>query len=967
MSKEQMTKKLYAQLREARMRHNDAEALAVLNQIIAADPTDQNARAQAAELSNKAIVALTTKLEVAVAQGNEDAIHDTVQQLESLVPQTQLKTLPIYTQVKASLVKKNSMHQATVKNTAGAARTKLLYRQFREAQRARQDEKAFDLLKEILSIDSTDDDARSQSVEIGKRLSAQKAPELSRLLRAGDIEPLSEMVGRMNQWADKNFLSTLPDYSAADTLVTAMRRKKVMGCIEERFAKLRQNPPSLEEQENEASEIEKLATEYGIIFESDEQAFLRRIHNDYGASQTLIKQEKKAAEISEEIDEINRRIQLCAFKNDVEIEQVIARLDFFSAESGALDYITAQRDEICSRINASKLKLHQLLKKRTIKARVICAITLLFISGCGLLLHAHGTAPQSVQEIILCMESKNVNLARELVQSKTLGTFCKELVSTDYEQARLKLARWVAQYDKLLDKARAMTMEMQMQAEKLDASSISYNLELIKKMASLHETLAKNYNWKMSDDDSRRWTQFQESLVALKNVVLAKYQAPPQKATLSELRDLFAEFRKNAAIFNFTEDEHEEVHRAISSVARDILLYKDQTKVPSENDIERSLDFFREYSESLMLDNSIQNKLNELRNAVQQYKKLDNKLQKASTIGEYARTLSVITILKPYMPDVCDANEVSLITSKLCSELAFEHALSNSKLRFNKETLPHSLLEKILDIFQTRGKDAYMGFPPAIRSCIDAITEENNKLWNNDYDEVVSDTGKVYIGKTSKINDKLTIIKYQSDGTNTGEVVRLEQGSYTKKRMKIATMREDLGFRRIDLQRSSTPPADLLHRIASEGADIYPQFARAWLFKQTIDLMDSFTEPLANGMAFSPSMTADVTEFLKLASKHNLRPGCWLDTHSAKQDKEFYDFFAKAAKHNYHAEIESNLSILLKSTLSFVGFVDSDGRFVCKENQDAKLYYISFGGEKPTLTPALRGRVKPYTPLFTLE
>ena len=953
------------------MLHNDAEALAVLNQIIAADPTDQNARTQAAELSNKAIVALATKLEVAVAQGNEGEIHDIVQQMESLVPQAQLNTLPIYTQVKASLVKKDSMHQATVKNTAGAARTKQLYRQFREAQRARQDEKAFDLLKEILSIDPTDDDARSQCVEIGKRLSAQKAPELSRLLRAGDIDPLSEMVDRMNQWADKSFLSTLPDYSAADTLVTAMRRKKVMGCIEERFAKLRQNPPSLEEQENEASEIEKLATEYGIILQSDEQAFLRRIHSDYGDSQTLIKQEKKAAEISETIDEINSQRQLCAFKNDVEIEQLIARLDSCLAEAGELDYIAAQRDEICSRINTGKLKLHQLLKtrkrSRTIKARVICAITLLLISACCLLLYAHGEAPQSVQEIKLCMESKNVNLARDLVQSKTLVTYCKELVSTDYKQARLKLARWVAQYDKLLAKARAMTKEMQMQAEKLDASSISQNLELTKKMASLHETLVNNYNWKMSDDDSRRWNQFTESLAALKDVALAKYQAPPHKATLSELRDLFAEFRKNAAIFNFTEEEHDEVHRAISSVARDILLYRDQTKVPSEDDIERSLDSFREYSESLMLDNSIQNELNELRNAVHQYKKLDTKLLKASTIGEYARTLSIITILKPYMPDVCDANDVSLITSKLCSELAFEHALSHSKLRFNKEKLSQSLLEKILDIFQTRGKDAYMGFPPAIRSCIDAITEENNKLWNNNFDEVVSDTGKVYVGKTSKINDTLIVNRYQSDGTDSGKVVRLEQGTYTKKRMKIATMREDLGFRRIDLQRSSTPPADLLRRIASEGADIYPQFARAWLFKQTIDLMDSFSEPLANGMAFSPSMAADVAEFLKLAGKHNLRPGCWLDTHSAKQDKEFYDFFAKAAKHNYHAEIERNLSILLKSTLTFAGFADSTGRFVCKTNQDANLYYISFGGEKPTLAPALRGRVKPYTPLFILE
>ena len=953
------------------MRHNDAEALAVLNQIIAADPTDRNARAQAAELSNKAIVSLAKKLEVAVAQGKDDEIHNIVQQMESLVPQDQLKNFPIYTQVKAGLVRKDNMRQATEKNTAGAARTKQLYRQFREVQRMRQDEKAFDLLKEILSIDSTDDEARSQSVEIGKRLCAQKAPELSRLLRAGDIEPLSKMVDRMNQWADKSFLSTLPDYSAADTLVTTMRKKKAIGSIEERFAKLRKSSISLEEQESEASEIERTATEYGIVLERDEQAILRRIHRDYGDSQDLIKQEMMAAEISEKLDEINRQRQLCAFKNDEEIEQLIALLDSCSAEAEGLNCIADQRDVICSRINSDKLMLHQLLdtrkRSRVIRARSASAITLFLIFAGFFLLYAHSEAPKGVQEIKVCMESKNVNWARDLVQSKTLVTYCKEFVSTDYKQARLKLVRWVAQYDKLLDKIRAMTKEMQMQAEKLDMSSLSHNLELVMNMLALKETLESNYKWKMSGVDSQRWFQFEESLKTLRDVALAKYKTPPHKATLRELRDLYAEFRTNTRFFRFTEDEHEEVRRAISSVARNILLYRDQTRVPSEDDIERSMDFFRKYSESLMLDNSIQNELNVLRNAVQQYKTLDTNLLNASTIGEYARALSIITILKPYMPDACDADEVSRITSDVCSDLAFEHALSNSKLRINKEKLSRSLLEKILAIFQTRGKDAYMGFPPAIRSCIDAITEENNELWNNNYYEVVSDTGKVYVGKTSKINDTLIVNRYQSDGTDTGKAVRLEQGSYTRKRMKIATMREDLGFRRIDLQRSSTPPADLLRRIASEGADIYPQFARAWLFKQTIDLMDSFSEPLANGMAFSPSMAADVAEFLKLASKHNLRSGSWLETHSAKQDKEFYDFFEKVASHNYHAEIESNLSILLKSALSFAGFVDSTGRLVCKSKQYAKLYYISFSGEKPTLALALRGRVKPYTPLFTLE
>lgn len=970
MNNSPATKKLYAQFREAMRRHDDDAAIASLQEILTIDPNDQDARTQMNSLRDKAAQEIAAQLTAAMQQKDENAIATHVQRMESLLQENERQAYPIYLKAKAGMQAKQTARQALDTTSAGADRTKHLYRQFRDAQRNRQEEKAFDILKDILSIDPSDNDALAQVSEIGQRLCTQKAPELSALLRSGRIDELTALIDQMEKWAKKDYLMSLPDYASADTLVGAMRRKKAQTEINESLEDLKKNTYPIEHQNKVAYEIEKLAAKHNIVLDPNDHAFISEIHQRYQTNLTETRQEEKAAELGEQLNALAEQVQLRQIKNDQELVQLDQQLDAIYAQ---LDEVgdNAMRDALNERITKYKRLINKLQKDRSFKRGLKYKISAIVIFGIfslgGAAIYSYENADDSTIDMMACIKRKSVDEGRELLNTNALIVKFSELFSSDYKLARNNLTAWISQFDKLQSEAKKLTKELAEHPSEIDLGSIQADMELISKMSLVQETLKKEYNFTFSEKEIREWNKFASAIAETKQLALAKYTTPPQKATLEELKDIFTEFRKNVPYFNFSESEQEAVHTAISDVAKRILLLQDKTSIPTENDINQSLNLFREYSEPLMLDNSIQRQLDKLNAAIRNYNSLEKKLAGASTIGEYAKQLLTIEDLRMYLPNIYDAKDISRITPALCAQLAFDRTNQSISPGVASDNKAYDLLKKIHKIFQSGGTDVYMGFTQAIRSSIDAITEENDGIWNDKYDQVITKSGNVYVGKTSKINNSIKVQVLNDDGTESGKEVTLDAKTCTKSRLRTANMRNQLGFKRIDLQRCTTPPVDLLNNITESTEENYPQMAKAWLFKQTLDLMDSYSEPMATGVAFSPRLQADIEEFRKLARKHNLRAGCWLKPHKESQDKEFKAFFAKIAKHKYRTEIANNLHTILNCTLKYAAFVDSNGRFIRLENKADELYYISFSDSAPTLVKAVPGKLPIFTPLFKLN
>lgn len=957
------------------MARDDAKALELIQQVVAADPADKSAKAQLADLSVRVAEALAGKLGDAISAKDRQQEASLVTEMERLLPQEVLQKYPVYAMAKNQPSLRQAVQQPAAQSggdantkaqSGGDARTKALYARFREANRARQEELAYNLLKEIIAIDPADENACTQSVELGKRLCTAKSAELTKRLREGDVPGLMKLVDCLHSWASNEFLHKMPEFTAADKLVADVRRQEAMSAIEKRLQRLRESTGTPAERESEALSLEELAAQHGIMLEADERAYLTRIHQEHKEYKHDLHCKQRSAEIAQELEVLLPTKADLLRMHSIVIENKLSRLGelTLAVEEMGNHPLALELAERCRKNDKAMRELiAQRIARRKSRLRIQAAIYTLLLAAAGVCYYASHTASQLAKELAVCIEEKNTLRVSEILGNHHPISRLGALFVREYKEMRFDASVWLAGMNELTQEVDSLTLELErLTAGKgVSLEDLSAAVKLYRRWEDVQKRLTVEYNFSRDEKVDARWQEFRASIMAMRGPALSKYSAPPRNSSMDELSKLWEEFRSNFAIFEFTDDEARQVRTAFIALVEDKLMWLSKRDIPTKQEVEQSLQTFSEYRERLELGNDMQLKLKNLLMSVQAYEGINSSLSAASTMSEYLSALKKIESLYNRLPNAYKLEDVLRITTSVRADLGFRHSVAKSKLPIPLNSNTRTLLSRIIDIFKSGG-DAYYEYNKNISSRIDAIADEAPKVWSDDFVQLSTDS-MVYVGKVSRVNDKYVMHPVDESGNSLKKDVILPVEKCTRKKLKLSNVRDGLGLKRIDLQRSTVPPADLLLRIAASEA---PPLARAWLFKQIVLLMKDFSEPLATGIDFSPTLKSDISDFNRLDRKYGVHSGSWLVAHKLEADEAFARFFKRCATHDYSREIVKNLTALTECELKFVGFVGNRGTLLSKAPDGEVLYTISFEGEDPVLVRVVPGVAPLFAPLFTL-
>ena len=347
-------------------------------------------------------------------------------------------------------------------------------------------------------------------------------------------------------------------------------------------------------------------------------------------------------------------------------------------------------------------------------------------------------------------------------------------------------------------------------------------------------------------------------------------------------------------------------------------------------------------------------------------------MSRVTSLKHYIETLDSLSAIYFKTPDAYNYEFLKHVSEDQLSDIAMGSAAYACGAIPQKSELNRDFFTSIRKIF-SEGKNVYLMYNSSIGEVIDTLTRDaqDSNIWRKNMNVVIHE-GVIYPGIKSQINGKISVRLMNETGEETNKYKKdLPVGRVKERRFKFANLRDELGFKRLLLQRGAVLPVDLLRRTANKCKDTQcPPLALAWLFKETIELMESYPEPLANGIALSPSLRKDIREFKGLERQIDLKKGCWLLPHKEKHERALTAFFARVAEQNYQREIDRRLKYILDAHLVFAGFMGERDHLVVLSNMISRpLYLISWDDEKKVfLTPYSEYmRLQRFTPVFSIE
>ncbi len=986
MSNNDGRKKLYAEYRAAMRERDDKKAYTILKKITEADPNDSTARMQCEAIAKKVIENTLASLGT---MSDLTEVKRRLSELETLFSASQLNKYPDYAKAWERAAK------AKVPPPQKDERLMELRRSLRDALISREREKAFDLLEEICEIAPTDQDAQRQKKETGKLLCRQYASEMQRLTHSGNMPELSSLIDRMRRWASAPILEQMEGYKAAEELVSQYRRHEVEKEITQRLAVLRSNKDlSTKERYGEVREVEKRAEKHGIVLRGEDAAFVRSVKKAWDDEENARKRKRILAELGIQYRDIQNSLEPITDASDQILLEKLPLLDEILRQATALgDY--PEVEEFADPILHKMTRIRQLLKLRRSmrRFRILVRGAALALTICLLVLGAYAwtNADSTLKEMEKIRDGikstrytpdEMVKL-RILTSSTPFGYGLTRLFRADHQVIFGECTKFVRRFDDLRGDLARVTEQMRCLTASLDfsnpdASKIREYAPLMRTADSLEEALKQEYHYELSSEERQIMCYYKKNVVnEMKSRFFNRYSTPPLTATLEELEKLWLEYKDINTIFKFDEEEGKVIHEAFMNAFRQILLCEGKSE-STITDLRSSMELFDKYRESMELDESLRDEITVLLKKLEEFENIDTKLSEALSFDEYL--YSVIGFGASYfdIPDLYDYRPIEewytgdpeggkLRDLAVKTKASSLHALPRQR-ECNRE-----LYEKIKRIFEDE-RGIYLEYRESVIGAAVARltkdTEQEKGVWKKSL-QVAIDGEVVYPGAISKINGETLIHLLDACGNEIKGKIHRSRTAHGERYLRYADMRERIGFVDKKMLRGTNLPIDLLHRTAMERKNAaYPVMALAWLFNETINLMETFPEPLVNGIAFSPSLKKDIAKFKELAGHMDIRKGCWLLPHMSRHEDMLISFFAKCESTNYRTEILRNLNAILNAELLYAGYVGENGRRVLLGTaRGMRLYHIVWNQKnEPRLDPVTENtKLQRFTPVFVLK
>lgn len=955
------TKELYAQYREAARNRNDVGAHRILKQICELDPSDKEAATQLREVGERLADSLAPELDNLVVSRDTDALRVKMQQLKEWAGDEYLSKQPSYKRAVEYLKAKGKKGGAA----AGGARTAQLYKQFREAGLAHQDERAFEILQKIVDMDPADQSAVEQKKATGQRLCAKNRQKLSDYLRNGDMDALPEMVGHFREWGDEAYLNTLPDFPEAARLVDAKAQKEAAQKINGMFFTLQSaKDMPLAERESMASEIEQLAVQHNVSIENDISETIKKIHEEWQAHRYLMAQRDKAEQLKEQLCDIEDACNLHAPLTEAELTQHIESLAAMEEDAMPLCDIEEGK-ELFDQVQLKKAKLSAELtarhRKRAMIRRVSSLATVSVLGLGGFLIYAHSQADKIAERLEKGMEAKQVPFVKDNLNANAIMHYCCEKFSGYYRVAHKEAKEWMARHDALVAKRDKNLATIQSPSFSVGLSTLQECVKLHVALNDVRSELEQNYGEGFSPEQIRIQQGFLQRIAELQGAAYAKFSMPPADSSLEDLSVLFGEFKASCDIFNFSQEDTNKIYSAFRGRAEQILLHKGEAM--TDADIEKSLRLYKQYVGILELPADIQAKLEKLREENKGARTLATSLPNCTSLENYVSLLAKFPMTYEHAKGAFSVEDMGLLLERRQTLAALYVA---RELGLDSKSLDYEKLLAIRNIFQSSTNVYGSGDRGAIPGYIDKLTLTNDKkAWKKGL-SAWRDGDTVYVGIIQTLADGSQSMQSIS-ASGKKYVCPIKVASLPPVRLKLDKKQlENMGFSRLELQKGCVIPAELLVKVANYNRADCPVLLRACLYGLTIEMMEHYSDAIASGIALSPTLQKDIKLYRSTARSHSAEYGSWAHNHSAEDEEAWRIFFNRVAEHDYRSEVIKQVNRVLEVRLEFAGYVDGDGKAHIRSGMGGKqiLYANSVITELEPYTE--NSNAVPFTPLFVL-
>lgn len=956
------TKELYNQYRAAARAHDDAGAHRILKQICAADPADQGAAAQLRETGRRLAQNFAPELERLAAENDAATLRSRMEQLHEWADADFLKTLPGYSQAAAFLNGKGKRNGAP--GMENRARTAQLYKQYREAGLAHDDDKAFAILQQITELDAADQSAQQQKKDTGRRLCARHMRELGDALRNGDMPRLTALVKNYRQWGDATYLSTLQDYPAAARLVDAAAQKEALQTINGIMYALQSGQvQSLQERNEKASEIEQLAVQHDITLDDEKSGVIRKAHEAWQAELHRRSQVDKATNGAARLQTVADDYNLHRPLKENALKEHLQTIDSLETEALLLCDVKEGQEHF-DNVQAWKKKLSgdvgSIRRRRTIARRVSSITTLILLALGGTAFYAHSQADNMADQMSKARLAKDVTAVQDMVESNgVLRYFCR-LFSGWYRVEYKDSVEWLKQLDSMRKRENELLAQVKERLGRTTLETLEADARLALSCAKLCDELKERFNVDIPQSHRQVIDSIGTQLGNHRDAALSLYTAPPHDADMEALAKLFKHYQATRDIFQFSKEETQSILLAIWNKARNVLL-KDG-RVMTEAEIEASLNKYNQYVATMELPATIQEELQAMKNNAQGAQELRKSLPSCINLQSYISQLKKHPGTLQHTKNAYSLQDMEGLTDRLQALGAYQAA---QDLHLDTGSCTYQKLEQLRDLFRSSTNAYFTADRGTLPGYIDKLTlAESKKFWPKDlYSWKNKDD--IYVGTIMEMNGRKEIVS----NNTTGKKVRctITNGSLQPMKLKLSKKQlENMGLVRLDMQKGVKLPVELLNTVASYRQSGCPVLLKAYLYGTLIEMMEHYPEPLAAGIAFSPLLQKDIEKYRAMARRHPVQEGCWIYNHSEAEEDDWNTFFTRVEGHNYRAEILANINSILNARLEFAGYVDADGKSkVLSFAKGKQLFYMPDASSG--LTKYKAGAAAVYAPLFIVE
>lgn len=549
--------------REACMTRDELKAIELIRQIIEMDPSDESAKEQLKKLHKNVAEGFISKLRVATERKDTNSENALIAQIESIVPLEIAKSYSEYNDVKnRPLQQPNTPETKKIDN----GRIKRLYHQLREALLTHQDNKSFDLLQEIIGLDPSDDDARMQAIEVGKRLCNEKTAQLSTLIHREDAAGIEDLLAQMQEWANREFLATLPGFYEAEKLLANVRRKENEKDIQKRMQNLRVSYDSIEEKNEQANEIENLANKHDILLETADRDYLSHIHKRYEIHVRNVYCEQLAAEVKEELSSLIPSSNALRNMSTAKLNRKLEGLEHVSQplkemeDHPLISELKAEVSEYIKQINAI-IDKHLARKKFHRAVASLFFLFALLMGGIGY--YIYYTQETLAAQFQTCLTEKDAARARELAADTSfvavVGDYIGDIIPYNYVRTKKEVRNWLNELEGVMQKASELTAKLRLRLKEGNTTleTLDRDRELVRNWDGMNKLLQEQYHISADESDKQLWDDFKTSMTNNRSRMLDEVLNPPQAGTFKELSHLWKKYSKNMDFFKLSDKKKE--------------------------------------------------------------------------------------------------------------------------------------------------------------------------------------------------------------------------------------------------------------------------------------------------------------------------------------------------------------------------------------------------------------------------